>query len=90
MLQSRTEQEMKPNTQYLEFGQIYRAKSKQKMCVCVRTCIFFVCEIVNDVMMEEGILIVRQITMRLAYSCPPHTPTDTHTASSSSQREKGS
>ena len=61
------------------------------MCVCTGI-FFFVCEIVSDVMMEEGILIVRGITMRLSYS-HIHTPahTCTHTAaSSSSQREKGS
>lgn len=47
--------------------------------MCVRTRAFFLCEVVSDVMMEEGILIVRQITMRVAYSCPAHTHLQTHT-----------
>lgn len=59
------------------------------LCVRVCPCViceyefarihFFLCEIVNDVTMEERILIVRQITMRVAYSCPPHTHTHVHT-----------
>lgn len=58
------------------------------VCACVSVvviceyecaCIHFLCEIVNDVTMEERILIVRQITMRAAYSCPPHTHTHVHT-----------
>lgn len=59
------------------FQQIYRARSKiEDACGCV---LFFMREIVHDVVMEEGILIVREITMRLPYSCPAHTRTYRHT-----------
>lgn len=92
LLPSRAEEEMRPWAEYFRFRPIYGAKSKQKACACcVRVCpwlwcvsmsvraYIFLCEIVNDVTMEERILIVRQITMRAAYSCPPHTHTHVHT-----------
>lgn len=64
---------------YLRFKQIYRARSKLKdVCGCALFFLFFLREIVRDVVMEEGILIVRQITMRLSYSCPAHTHTHTY------------